>query len=60
MFAIHSSVKTLGEADEEEVVDGDEDTLSWVAKMRNKDEAKKKAEKKVRYRFLICQCVCCV
>lgn len=42
-------MKTLGEGrkSSEDEDDESEDTLSWVDKMRRKDEAKRKAEEKV-------------
>jgi len=40
---IFSSVKTLGEPEE------DEDTLSWVDKLRKKDEEKRRAKEKVNH-----------
>ena len=60
------SVKVLGEADS----DGEESALSWVDKMRQKEEEKKMAEERVcwgvgctsginwlRKNYLFCVCV---
>ncbi len=40
-------MKSLGESGDYNDNDGDEDAVSWVAKLRKRDEAKRKAEEKV-------------